>query len=156
MTLKGSALGEGWDMRKTMYVSLVLVALTVGGCSTVNPGRLYNGARLSDYKTAYVVRHANSTRDVDAFVQEALSDHGIKSQVGPIEAKPKDVDFYVEYVDHWRWDLTMYLWSLDIRVERNSDGTLLGTGSFKQGFPHSFPDPKRKTHEVVDQIFAAQ
>lgn len=142
-------------MRIPLYVIFALAVAAITGCSTVNPGHLYGDVRVHDLKTAYVVKHSNSTRDVDIYVQEALSDHGIKAQVGPIESKPKDVDFYIEYVDHWRWDMAMYLFSLDIRFERNSDGALLGTGSFRQGFLHSFPDTRAKTHEVVDQIFMA-
>jgi hypothetical protein len=41
-------------------------------------------------------------------IQEALSKHGVTTQTGPLQAKPKDVAFYVEYEDHWPWDLAMY------------------------------------------------
>jgi hypothetical protein len=129
-----------------------LLAL-VSGCSTVQPGKRYGDVRLESLKTAYVVRHAKSSRDIDTYIQEALAEHGVKASRGPMEAKPKDVGFYVEYVDRWQWDLTMYLWSLDIRFEDNATGELIASGSFRQRFPHSFPDPQKKVSEVIEQIY---
>ncbi len=135
---------------------IVLLSCALAGCSTVNPGKHFGETRLDTLTSAYVVRHQKSSWDIDSFIQEALADRGVRASAGPIESKPKDVDFYVEYVDRWQWDMAMYLFALDIRFKSNVDGTLIGTGSFEQGFLHSFPDPKKKTREVIDQIYNAK
>ena len=136
-------------------VSLSLLVLT-SSCSTVRPGKQFGEVKLESLKTAYVVRHPKSSRDIDVYVQDALTQHGVKASRGSMETKPKDVDFYVEYVDHWNWDMAMYLLSLDIRFLDNATGALIASGSFKQGFPHSFPDPEKKVNQVIDNIYSAK
>jgi hypothetical protein len=138
---------------RALFLAIASLIALVSGCSTVNPGKQYGGVRLESLKTAYIVRHAKSSRDIDTYIQDALAERGVKASRGPMEAKPKDVDFYVEYVDHWKWDLSMYLWSLDIRFADNATGGLIASGSFKQGLLHSFPDPQKKVAEVIEQIY---
>jgi hypothetical protein len=134
----------------------VLAMMLVSGCSSVNPGKRFGDVPLRDLKSAYVVRHPHSKRDIDIYIQEALADRGVRATSGPMESKPKDVDFYVEYTDHWKWDIAMYLNSLDIRFARNSDGVLIASGSFESHFPHGFPDAEKKTREVIEQIYNAK
>ena len=141
---------------KTLLLQFAVLVAALGGCSTVNPCKHFGDIRIGDLKSAYVVRHPKSDRDIDRYIQEDLAERGVRVTVGPIESKPKDVDFYVEYSDRWRWDMAMYLNSLEIRFESNTNGALIGSGSFEQGGLHSFPDPKKKTREVIDQIYSAK
>ncbi|MEO6709898.1 MAG: hypothetical protein ABI054_12575 [Planctomycetota bacterium] len=136
--------------------ALLALLLTASGCATVNPGRRFGDIPIHSLKSSYVVRHASSTRDIDLFIQESLVERGVLATAGLVENKPSDVDFYVEYIDHWSWDVSMFLSSLTIEFKSNADGTLIASGSFDQGAFHSFPDPKRTVRAVIDQMYAAK
>ena len=135
----------------------LLFALVVSGCSTVEPGKRYGSASLESMKTAFVVIRPDYDPKIGAHIHEALTTkHGVSVATGSLQDKPKDVAFYVEYEDHWRWDLAMYLHSLDIRFINNLSGEVIGMGSFRQGFVHDFPDAREKTLEVVKSIYKAK
>lgn len=136
------------------FIPLAAVVALSASCSFVKEGRVNQPAIVSKAKSAYVVRHENSTRDIDKYLESALADKGLRVTSGPISAKPAGADIYVEYVDRWKWDMAMYLWSLDVFVRNNRNGELVATGNFHQGFPHSFPNPEQKSKEVVDTIFS--
>ncbi|HTF87656.1 MAG TPA: hypothetical protein VK843_04545 [Planctomycetota bacterium] len=136
--------------------ALLGLLLALSGCATVNPGKRFGDIQLDSLKSSYVVRHAKSTRDIDLFIQESLVERGVVATAGPIENKPSDVDFYVEYVDRWSWDVSMFLSALTIQFKSTADGSLIATGSFEQGALHSFPDPKRTVRAVIEQMYAAK
>jgi len=145
---------------KTGLVPLlfILATLFVSSCSTVEPGHYYGGNALAAPKSAYIVRQKDFDEKfvVGAAIQEALARHGVTATAGNLADKPQAVDFYVENEDHWRWDMAMYLFSLDIRFMDNKSGALLGSGAFKQGAFHDFPDAKQKAVDVVESIYQAK
>jgi len=144
-------------IRKTTLLLWVFLAVVVSGCSTVEPGRRYGGASLESMKTAFVVIRPDYDPKIGVNIQEALLiQHGVTAQAGRLQEKPKDVAFYVEYEDHWRWDLAMYLLSLDIRFIDNTTGQLIGSGAFRQGGFHDFSNAREKTFEVIDSIYKAK
>jgi hypothetical protein len=140
---------------KAIPLFLGLIAM-VSGCSTVQPGQYHASTSLQSLKTAYVVTRPDYDPKIGENIQEALSKHGVTTQTGPLQAKPKDVAFYVEYEDHWRWDLAMYLFSLDVRFVDNGSAQVIGTGAFRQGLFHDFPNPREKTLAVVESIYNAK
>jgi hypothetical protein len=142
--------------RNTTALLWLLLAMVVSGCSTIEPGKRYGSVPLESMKTAFVVIRPDYDPKIGAHIQEALTQHGVTSQAGPLTNKPKDVAFFVEYEDHWRWDLAMYLFSLDVRFFDNTTGQMFASGSFRQGAFHSFPDAKAKTLEVVESIYKAK
>ncbi len=135
---------------------LPLVALLVAplfvSCSYVPPGSINQQSELSKARSAYVVRD-DPASEVGAYLESSLAAKGLKVYSGKAEARHKDTDIYVTYVDRWDWDLTMYLKSLDISVKSTKTDQLLASGNFHQGFFHTFPDTRGKTKEVVDSIF---
>jgi len=135
---------------------LFLTGVLLAGCSSVEPGRRLGGPPLESLKTAYIVIRPDYAAKIGWNIQEALIAHGVTSTTGSLQAKPADVDFYVEYEDHWLWDLTMYLASLNIRFIENSSGHLIGSGAFRNGLFHTFPNEKAKTIEVVESIYKAK
>jgi hypothetical protein len=143
-------------IRKASPFVCLLIALVVSGCSTVEPGMHYGSAPLASMKTAFVVIRSDYDPQIGVDIQEALTQHGVAASSGTFAEKPKDVAFYVEYEDHWRWDLAMYLYSLDIRFTDNTTGQMIGRGDFRQGAFHSFPDAKKKTFEVIESIYNAK
>jgi hypothetical protein len=109
-------------------------------------------------KTAYLVRDPQSTQGCANATEEALTARGVKVTSGFFQEKPKAVEFYVEVVDRWRWDVAMYLSALEIRFRDNASGELIATGSYRQKgtFFHSFPDSRKITFEVIDSIYTGQ
>jgi len=142
--------------QKTFPILGLLLALVVSGCSTVEPAKHYAGTPLDPMKTAFVVIGKDYDPKIGVNIQEALGQHGVTASAGALADKPKDVAFYVEYEDHWRWDLAMYLFSLDIRFVDNTTGQVMGSGAFRQGAFHSFPNPREKVFAVVESIYSAK
>src|SRR4026209_1910343 len=106
MPTNSFAIRTRWDVAGgSKCAAMLALLLAVSGCATVNPGVRFGNIQLDSLKSSYVVRHANSTRDIDLFIQESLVERGVVATSGPVENKPSDVDFYVEYVDRWSWDV---------------------------------------------------
>lgn len=138
---------------KSVALILFATSIFVGGCSTVNPARTQAGNNLSNFKTVYVVTHGGSSVDMDTHLQNTLLDRGLKVSAGSENAKPINVDMYAIYTDTWRWDLTMYLKSLQIQFYETKNGTLIASGSFSNGILHSWPDAGKKVAEVVATMY---
>jgi hypothetical protein len=142
----------------TAPVLLVLLALCFSGCSSVVESKHYSRhVRLESMKSAYVVHDPGSTYGCANAAEEALKAKGLTVTSGYIKDKPANTDFYVEVVDRWKWDLAMYLASLDIRFVDNATGDLIAVGTFRQGtFFHTFPDQRQKTFDVIASIYNSQ
>lgn len=135
---------------------LTILAISQSGCSSVVDAKRYKDVSLDSLKKAHVVREPNSTQGCELAAREVLTQRGLAVSYGPLQEKPKDVDFYVELVDRWQWDVAMYLVALDIQFKDNATGELIAKGWFKQStFFHTFPDQAKKTAEVVDAVYNA-
>jgi hypothetical protein len=130
--------------------------LFISGCSTVEKGKRYDNTSLDSLKTAYVVLVPDADRTVGMHIQEALAERGIEVTAGNAQDKPKDVGFYVTYMDHRQWDMGMYLDSLDIQFMDGTTGRLLASGSFRNSLLHSFPNTRLKTFQVIDSMYKAK
>lgn len=140
-------------MKRIIYV-LMAVAMIVlaSGCAThsnvvVNPGSSMVA------KSAYVVLHGDNSSDMDAHIQRELMSHGLVVKAGP-EMQQPDADIVVRYSADWRWDMTMYLRSLDVQVYSVSSGTLIASGSWKNSALHGYHGAQDVVKDVFDQIFA--
>ena len=139
---------------KAIDIILSLSTICIlSSCSTISPVHTPKGPDLNQLESAYVIKHENSTRDIDVFIQNALLARGLNVSSGPQINKPDDVDFYVRYIDRWKWDMAMYLKSLQIQFYDNSTNMLIGSAKFQNSWLHSFPNTEEKTAEVVNSIF---
>ena len=135
-----------------LFATAILFGLT--GCSSVVDAKRHKNVQLESLKKAYVVRDPNSTHGCEEAAHEALTQRGVTVTYGFFQEKPKDVDFYVVVLDHWQWDVAMFLSSLDISFKDNATDDLIATGWFKQStFFHTFPDQRMKTFEIIDAIY---
>ncbi len=140
-------------MKKIIYGLLAVVMIVLAsGCAThsnvvVNPGSSVVA------KSAYVVLHGDNSSDMDAYIQRELMAHGLVVKAGP-EANQPDADIVVRYSDEWKWDMTMYLRSLDVQVYSVSTGTLIASGSWKNSALHGYHGAQDVVKDVVDQIFS--
>lgn len=140
---------------KTLKLISVALIVAVCGCSTIRKPQIYSYDTVQSIRTAYVVKHDKSTRNVEIYIQKALVRKGIEASYGPLSEKPDSVDVYITYVDRWNWDGVMYLRSLSVSVYDNKTDELLATGKYKNFWRfliRTFPNPNRKTQQVVDSI----
>lgn len=140
-------------MKQTILSGLsAVIVVFISGCSTVEPAVHYGKTPLSNYKSAYVAFATDTT--IGEYIEADLARRGVKVSIGPLRDKPQDVACYVVYTDHWNWDLAMYLDSLDVQFFDNSTGQMIASGSFRNSqIMESFPNPRKKTFEVVDSIY---
>lgn len=58
----------------------------------------------------------------------------------------------VRYGDEWKWDLVMYLWSMDVSFTDAKTGVVKGTAHYKNRFWHTFPNPENVTRRMFEAI----
>jgi hypothetical protein len=155
--LSGRIADTDWIMRRCTTTLLPMLLLSIlAGCASVQPGQKYGSTPVASLKSAYVVIPDEADRDVAIYIQSDLAQRGLLVTVGPLSSKPSDADFYVTYSDHWTWDVSMYLQSLDIQFVDNRSGQLIASGGYRQGFFHGYPDVRETTQQVVNSIYAAK
>ena len=140
-------------MKRTLVGVVAFAAiLLVGGCATRSSVVVNPGVSLQA-KSAYVVLHGGNSGDMDVHIQRELMAHGLVVKAGP-ELRQPDTDIIVRYSDDWRWDMAMYLRSLDVQVYSVSTGELVASGSWKNSALHGFHSEEGVVKDVIDQIFA--
>jgi hypothetical protein len=135
-------------------VFVCCVASLSASCSYVERGRVAQPEVLAGAKSVYVVRE-NPSNEIGLHLESAFADRGLKVSSGPMTLKKKEADLYVEYVDRWTWDITMYLTSLDVTVKDNRNGEFVASGNFHQSLAHTYPNTAQKSREVVNAIYVA-
>lgn len=138
------------------FIALPLLALLSFGCSTVEKGKRYNNADLDSLKTAFLVMESKANWDIGMNIREALAERGVQVTIGNLHDKPKDVAFYVNYTDVRKWDMTMYLHSLDIQFLDGATDELLASGSFRNSLFHTYPNEREKTFAVIQSMYEAK
>ncbi len=143
-------------MKIKLIITLLALSL-LSGCSVIRMPQVYNYDRIRVIKTAYVVKHDKSTRNIELYIQKALARKGIGTSYGPLDRKPDSIDIYITYVDVWRWGGAIggiYLKELDVMIYENKTNELLAVGAFHNRFLNSWPNPNKKVQQVIDSIFA--
>jgi len=88
-------------------------------------------------------------------IQGVLASYGISTKP-PLPAgttKSADTDLIVSYSDVWRWDIVMYLKSLQINFVDGPSGTILATGRWENSAFHGFQDHAAVTRGVIAEMF---
>ena len=88
---------------------------------------------------------------MDASIQRALMSHNLRVTAAP-EGQAADADLLVRYTANWKWDIVMYLRALDIQVYDGQNGTLLGSGVWKNSALHGYHDRDKVVKNVVDEL----
>ena len=141
-------------IRIVLSGAALVVVIFLTGCSSVGPAQHFGAIPVESLKSAYVVVAPSGNPNIAEDIVIALGQHGVKVSTGAVQDKPKDVAFFVNYKEHWDWDVTMYLESLDVEFMDNATGQIIASSKFRQGWLHTFPDPRDKTIEVVNSIYA--
>jgi hypothetical protein len=130
---------------------LVLGALSfgLGGCATSSDVVVNRSAPHTNYTSAYVVTHGGNGADMDALIKKELVRHGLNVSSG--SASPTSGQLRIEYVDEWKWDVVMYLRSLDVTAYDDRTQNLLATASWKNSAMHGFHSKDTVVADVVSE-----
>lgn len=137
---------------KTLIIIVCSVCLI--GCATsrnVSSSRTLS-APLRSLKTVYVVNNGGKS-NIGENIQDTLVHYGFNVRSGPDVSTLKDTDLIVRYTDRWRWDLVMYLRSLDVRVYDGATGDLLVSGSWKNSPLHGFYSAETVVTTLLNDTF---
>ena len=100
------------------------------------------GTDLTKIRSVYVNTVANDN-DVGRITVEQLRKMGYKTSHGLTSIPPEPVDAIVTYEDKWKWDMTMYLLKLTIRVRDGTTNQILAIGESYQ------PSLQRESVEAI-------
>jgi len=142
-------------LRTLIHVSAFASAsLALAGCSTTSGVIVNNSAQKVHYSSVYVVVHGGSSADMDANVQKEFLRHGFAVSAGAEGSAPAATQLIARYADDWRWDLAMYLRSLDVMIYDRQTNTLLAQGSWKNSVFHGFHGSEKVVGGVVDNTLS--
>jgi hypothetical protein len=140
-------------MRMLFSVAAIGMLAALAGCSTtqnVIPGQIGSTAKPVPMRTACLTLQGGAAADTDADVQHSLETHGVSVAIAP---NCGNADMSVSYSANWRWDLVMYLSTLDIRFYQAPAGGLIVAGHWENSLMHQFPRTGAVIQGVVDGMF---
>lgn len=134
----------------------LLVCAALAGCSTTSNVMMGNPDQTKPIHTVAFTPQGGNSADMDNYIQRDLLSRGVdvKAMAAPGTRKMTNVDAVVSYSDTWRWDLVMYLKSLDISIFDASSGSLLISGHWENSALHGFQDPAGVINQVMDEMFS--
>jgi hypothetical protein len=139
-------------MKSFRYLCVAAIfCLSLVGCSTTSGVLVNHAAAQTAYSTVYVVVHGGASADMDALVQKELLRHDLNVLSGSDGAAPASAQLIVKYADDWKWDLKMYLSTLDIMAFDAKSGVLLATGSWKNSTFHGYYSEDKVVSNVMTQ-----
>jgi uncharacterized protein YcfL len=131
-------------------VVAVLALVMLSGCSTTQNVTAGLQVKSSLMTTACFTAHSGRSADMDAAIQRNLENHGVSVLLAPACDK---TDMNVTYTDSWRWDIVMYLRSMDIRFYKAPSGGLIASGHWKNSVLHQFPNADGVVQDLIDEMF---
>ncbi|MEM9055905.1 MAG: hypothetical protein AAGD86_00430 [Pseudomonadota bacterium] len=136
---------------RTIRIGLALgiVALCLSGCSVNRAtGGLSPGVVLSKDSSYFVeTKLGGDKREIDKIIARQLTDMGYAATAGGAGERPDDVDVLVTYIDHWMWDITMYMLELTVTMSNAETGfTLANANSYHTSLSRKSPE------EMVEEV----
>ena len=131
---------------------LGLFTVFLSGCavnratSSVDPS-----ARLAELKTMYIKKIPDDNSGTYELIADKLRSKGVTVS-GGAGAPPGNVDAVVTYVDHWMWDLKMYMLELSITIRDPQTDLPLATGNSYHTLLKGL-SPRQMVNEVIDNIY---
>jgi hypothetical protein len=124
----------------------------LGGCATSMDVKLNPTAHpIQDGSKVYLVFLGDKSVDVDNSLQKAFLGEGFQVSGGKEDAMTDDSDLLVRYTDNWRWDLVMYLLSLELQLYDAKSKNLLSITTWKNSALHGFPNLDEVTKQLVKE-----
>ena len=131
-------------------VFAVILCLGLCGCASVTAYHRTN----QDFKnlgSMYVVQRAEDELHLERIIADELKQRGYRASSGEKANVPEGVDILVTYADHWFWDITMYMLSIDIEFRNKQDQSLIASGrSYRPSLERR--SPAAMIQESLDKI----
>lgn len=144
-------------LRLSRLFAISLIALS-SACAVKKEVIVGAGAIGTHHSAALLAAADGNSPAMDAIFQSELKARGFNSVQGaPAGTKQAaNVDVIVEYVDVWRWDLSMYLESISVRFYDPRNGGVIAVANWgqKDQMFHSYPKPEDVVREVLSDVFA--
>jgi hypothetical protein len=134
-------------------IFLLAVALVMSGCVNRAGANWSSTSNINDIKSFYVIKFAPDGRGINKLIANRLKVMGFEATTGLSSDIPSTVDVVVDYLDRWRWDLTMYMLELTINLRNPKTNTLLGDGNSYHTSLTRQP-PEKMVEEVLANIFS--
>ena len=128
---------------------IYLIVLFFGCAGTVNTSGT-NIAKFKDQPAYLVCDHELDDYTIHNAISFELINRGFKVLDLSDKQPDKVSGVVVHYMDHWAWDMSMYLDNLQVRILNGTSGEVLAIGSYQNSALHSFPN----TVKVVSEIFS--
>jgi len=130
-------------MKNVIPAIAIAVSMLLSACgSNYNA----NGTRGSVLAGRTVAIKATSN-DADKGIRNAIGTELFKRGLQASD-NPSANGLILSYYDDWKWDITMYLWALDLKLTDNS-GKTLAVADFSHFGLHHYPNNR----EVVKTLF---
>ena len=138
-------------MRRILFVFLIFLGFLMSGCSSKLSSTTVPGAILEEKGKFYVVRFISDKRNIHMLISNRLKMMGFDATVGEKIDMPRNIDTVVTYVDHWRWDISMYMLDINIQFRDAQDDSLIMNGkSYRTSLVRKSPDEMIK--EVLEEM----
>jgi hypothetical protein len=83
------------------FILVTVLALTIVGCATSTDVIVDPMLSGKQYRSAYLVAHADSSSNVDASTQNDLLQRGFTVEAGAEGNQSKDAELLFKYTDYW-------------------------------------------------------
>lgn len=141
-------------MKTASFLMAAICCLLFASCAQHVKSSKAPGANLANMKAFYVQKHAEDGRGIESVIAGQLNAKGFKATSGAGTKPPANADAQVTYVDHWMWDITMYLLKLDIQITDAKTGAILAKGEAMHT-SLARKSPEYMAREILDDIFKA-
>ncbi|MES2535847.1 MAG: hypothetical protein V4632_08230 [Pseudomonadota bacterium] len=145
-------------MKRFAIAILCAAVLALTGCATsqsvtlgtTNPPKAFGSGAAS------LIPQEGNSASMDINVTQYLQASGIsvKAPVAAGTRQASDVDMLVAYSDVWRWDLVMYLKTVNVNIFEAKSGNLVVTGRWDNSPLHGFQDPNQIIKELMSEMMA--
>lgn len=139
------------SMNPFLSTLLLLTSTLLVSCSSITQPKAPS-VNIPEGASVHVVKHENSSRDIDVYLRDAFAKRGFRATSGTKAEMPSASQFYVTYLDRWYWDIAMYLVSLDVTLFDAKTNAVVNSGRYKNSYFHTFPSPSGKADELVARL----
>lgn len=144
-------------MKNTIRAVLLAVVISAMlGCATTQNVTLANLTPTKNIQSVALVAQDDNSADMDGHITKQLQVQGLNVKA-PLPAgtrKSDDVDMIVAYADVWRWDVVMYLKTVNINFYDAKSGNMLVTGRWDNSAFHGFKNAGEVVKEVIAEMMA--
>ncbi len=139
-------------MKLTSKIAVILACVALlSGCVNIATSQVEPGANIASLKTMYVKQIPADKRGVNELIADKLRTKGVKVKTG-VDEPTSPYDALVTYADKWMWDITMYMFALDIVIRDPKDQMPMASGHSKHGSLTRL-SPQEMVDEVINNIY---